>query len=306
MRRRWWRWVAGGLVALLLVVGGIGLQPGAAITLWRRAEYLRAGARAHMLRVGDQNLAWIEMGDPEADPVLLVHGLRGESTVLLALARVLVERGYRVVAIDLPGHGRSPRPKPGFDIGRAATLVARATERLLPGPQRPVIVGHSMGGWIVALAALEHPELYSRVVLISSAGTIFDPPSYPLLLPRTTSEARGGMPLLFDDPPWVPGPILWLAAQRDPRTSLDLLRSAADGRYLLEGLLGAMVPPALVIWGEGDRLIPVASGRRIAAELGAPLLIVPHAGHMVVWEASEIVGNGIADFLERPAPPPLP
>ena len=107
------------------------------------------------------------------------------------------------------------------------------------------------------------------------------------------------MPLLFDDPPWVPGPILWLAAQRDSRTSLELLRSAADGRYLLQGLLGAMVPRSLVIWGAGDRMIPLETGRQMAAELGAPLVEVPHAGHMVVWEAPETVGGAIADFLEE-------
>ncbi|MDQ7006947.1 MAG: alpha/beta fold hydrolase [Acidobacteriota bacterium] len=292
-----WRLGCGGALLLLLVVL-VGLRPGAAVTLWRQAEFLRAGARSGSLVVDDQELAWIQLGPPGGEPLILVHGLRGESTVLLAMARGLVERGYRVIAIDLPGHGRSPRPAPGFDIGRAAELVARATQELVPGTRRPALVGHSMGGWIVALAALEHPERYSRVVLISAAGFIFEPPSYPLLLPRTTDEARRGLPLLFDDPPWVPGPILWVASRREIRTSLDLLRSAADGRYLLEGLLGAMVPPALVIWGEGDRLIPLETGREMAAELGAPCVVVPHAGHMVVWEDPQAVATAIADFIE--------
>ena len=293
-----------GVMCVLLIVaaGGaiLALWPEAGMAAWRWASYARVGAVRGVIEVEDLRLSWAEIPAetaPARGTVFLVHGLRGETAVLLPLAQELSARGWRVICLDLPGHGLSAPPPEGFGIGDAARIVAEAAGKLPLGP-RPAAVGHSMGGWVVALAALEEPGLFGEVVLVSAAGLLVPPPSYPLLLPDNAADAKASLPLLLYEPPWVPRPILWIAARRPMETSLALMRSAASGDYLLDGLLSGMNPPSLVIWGAEDRLLPPDSGRRMAAELpGGRFREIPEAGHMVVWEKPVEVAVEISAFL---------
>lgn len=288
------------LLIVLAAVAILALWPELGVSAWRRVSYAQAGAVRGVIEVEDLRLSWAEVpaeAAPARGTVLLVHGLRGETTVLLPLARELSARGWRVICLDLPGHGLSALPPETFGIGDAARLVAEAARKLPLGP-RPAVLGHSMGGWVVALAALEEPALFGKVILVSAAGMFVPPPSYPLLLPDNAADAKASLPLLLYRPPWVPRPILWIAARRPMETSLALMRSAASGDYLLDGLLSGMNPPALVVWGAEDRLLSPDAGRRMAAELpGGRFREIPEAGHMVVWEKPAEVAEEVSVFL---------
>ncbi|RMG47548.1 MAG: alpha/beta hydrolase [Acidobacteria bacterium] len=292
----------GAAAAPFLLAAALTAFPELALGTWRLAARWRYGARAGEIEAGDARLRYLEVG--RGRPVLLLHGLRGEGTVLLPLARELARRGFRAVTIDLPGHGRSPAPIRPLDIGAAANLLLEAAGRLEMGP-RPALVGHSLGGWIVAYAALRDPGRCGPVVLVSSPGLPFDPPPLPQLLSTTVAQARASLPLLFARPPrFVPAPLLWIAVRRPAGTSAALLASALSGRFLLDGLLEGLAVPALVIFGEQDRLVPPRIGREMADRIGTRFEIVPGAGHMVVWERPAATAERIGAFLA--APPSAP
>jgi pimeloyl-ACP methyl ester carboxylesterase len=288
------------LVAGLLAVVGLTRHPQTALEAWRELDRLRFGGRdgALVLDSGER-VAYTELGRRD-DPVLvLVHGLRGESTVMLPMAAHLSEGGYRVLALDLPGHGRSGAPREPLTIDRASRLVLEVLDRRDVETPR-ALIGHSMGGWIVAWSGLSSPARCGELVLISSGGLSFEPPPFHVLMPDNPRDARRSLPWLFHDPPDPPRFVLSMAAARPMEGSMDLLRSGLSGEFVLEGLLPGMVPRTLVLWGAHDRLIPPELGRRMAAAIpSSEHLEVPNSGHMVVWEEPKRTAEAILAFLRR-------
>jgi 3-oxoadipate enol-lactonase len=293
-----------GILAAALLAGGVALtrHPKTALEAWRTADMARFGARTGTVTLASgERIAYAELG-PERGPVLaLVHGLRGESTVMLPLASALADAGYRVIAPDFPGHGRSDPPAVPLTIGRAGEVVLEVLEaRGAPEPR--AWIGHSMGGWTVAWTALSEPGRCRDVVLISSGGMRFEPPPLPVLMPDNLEDARRSLPYLFHDPPDPPDFLLSIAAARPMTGSMQLLRSALSGEYLLKGLLPGMTSRTLVLWGAEDRLIPPETGRRMAAAIpGAEYVVIEAAGHMVVWSKPRETADAILAFLGNPA-----
>ncbi len=294
---------------LLLIVVGLFLlgaaaaawKPGLAVAVYRRAALWRAGARSGHVTVRGVRMAWAEVG--AGRPVVLVHGLGGETLSVLPLARALAARGLRAVAFDLPGFGASAMAPAPLGIDSAGSFVLDAAEALGLGP-RPALLGHSLGGWIVAWQALARPERCGPLVLTASAGLPFDPPPLNVMSPRTIEEGRKNVALLFKDPPYLPAPLLWLIVRRPRPANLDLLRSAMSGRFLLDGLLAGMSAPTLLVCGDEDRLVPPETTLRMAREIpGARLLVVRGAGHMLIWEKPEEVAAAVAQFLADNPPP---
>lgn len=104
-------------------------------------------------------------GGPEGAPVALcVHGLAGSSLAWGPLAESLTAT-HRVLAIDLPGHGRSPRHGRSLSVDEAAGVVRAAIEALGTGPV--TLVGHSMGAAVCVLAAASAPEVVDGVLLLA-------------------------------------------------------------------------------------------------------------------------------------------
>jgi 3-oxoadipate enol-lactonase len=98
-------------------------------------------------------------------PIVLVHGLGSQSDDWLVTARRLALH-YRVVLVDLPGHGESDMPEP-FSLARATASLDRALADIPGGPA--ILVGHSLGGLIAAAEAIDHPERVRGLVLIETA-----------------------------------------------------------------------------------------------------------------------------------------
>lgn len=295
MRTRRWRLLA-ALLAGVLVLAALPLAfPALGLEVWRRAaRVVLADETGFVQTSGGRRIAWASVG--QGEPLLLVHGLRGELTIMLPLARAIAERGHRVVLIDLPGHGRSPFD-PSFDsIEKASQAVLGAAEALGLGDQ-PTLVGHSLGAWVVAWSALSRPERVGKVVLLAPPGLAYPPPPYPLLMPRNTRDVQRAMPLLFAEPRSVPWPVRRLTTGRDPRTSLALLRSASTGEYLLDGLLEGNSVPMLVLHGTPDGIVPIEVGREIAERAGARFVELEHVSHMLVWEDPERLAAEIEIFL---------
>lgn len=123
------------------------------------------GVRLHHL---DLDLDLASDGRSGTDPVfLLVHGLGGRWEHWSENVPELAEHG-RVVAIDLPGFGRSGKPRSGYSVDGFADVVAGLVRQL--GLPPVVVVGHSLGGLVAVRVAHRHPDLVDRVVL--AGGTV--------------------------------------------------------------------------------------------------------------------------------------
>ncbi len=113
-----------------------------------------------------------EVGDP-SDPVLVVlHGIFGSSDNWLTVSKTIADRGYRVILVDQRNHGHSPRSDAFSYADMAADLHELVTDLRL---DKPILVGHSMGGKTVMHYAVAFPGTFSKLVIVDIA-----PKAYPV------------------------------------------------------------------------------------------------------------------------------
>ena len=217
-------------------------------------------------------------------PLVLIHGLGGSSRWWAKNVGPLAER-FEVHVVDLVGFGRS-RGRQRFALAEAAGQLASLLDRL--GIERAAVVGHSMGGYIAAELAAESPERVSRLVLVDAA-----------MLPAGFVSARQLLNLALTAPR-LPATFLPTMAsdvgRAGPATLLRAIREllAADLRPKLERIRA----PTLVVWGDRDRVTPLAAGRALTAQLpDARLAVVPGAGHLPMWERPETFNRLVAEFV---------
>jgi pimeloyl-ACP methyl ester carboxylesterase len=103
-------------------------------------------------------------GDP---PILLVHGWCCDHTYLAPQFEHFASRGHRAVAVDLRGHGRSDKPQQDYTMRLFADDLAWICDRI--GAEKPLVVGHSMGGIVAFDLAARYPDLPSAVVMLDAA-----------------------------------------------------------------------------------------------------------------------------------------
>lgn len=135
-------------------------------------EWMEIDWRRHLRRVdlpGAEGVNYVEIG--EGEPIVFIHGIAG-------CWRNFLEnlphfgRGYRAIALDLPGFGDSPLPSWEITMANYGRLIHDFCERL--GIDRvAALVGNSMGGFIATEAVIQDPERFDRLVLISAAGVSF-------------------------------------------------------------------------------------------------------------------------------------
>ncbi len=132
-----------------------------------RSPWLDVDWRAHQhwTIINDSPVNVIELG--EGPPLLFVHGLSGSWPNWLEQLPVFA-RTHRVIALDLPGFGRSPMPTRGY-LDLRLRPHARCAARAL-GVDAAAVVGNSMGGFVSAELAIDFPQRVERLVLVSAAG----------------------------------------------------------------------------------------------------------------------------------------
>ena len=244
------------------------------------------------------------------NPVVLIHGFPTSSHLWTDVVP-LMPAGHRIVVLDLLGYGRSDRP-----LGRAVDIPAHAARVVGVLDELRIesacIVGHGMGGGIAQWMALHNPERVSHLGLIDSVS----------LEGRESIHAgitRAAMPLMR----LLPSNALLSMVRRDllrgyedshrAARSVELyLRpfSGADGREALKAhLRGGITPgdaprlskirvPTAIVWGGGDRAIPLATGSRLRdAVPGAQLEVVEGARHYTPEEAPREIADAIQRLL---------
>lgn len=231
-------------------------------------------------------------------PVVLIHGAGG--THLHWPAEIRRLPGRHVLAIDLPGHGKS--------IGCGMQTISAYTEAVLRwlevvGFSQAVFVGHSLGSAIVQELALDHPEHVLGLVLVGAGARLR---IHPDILQSSASEAtfhttvKIVMEWAFS--PQAPERLVELASRRMAETRPTVLHSdflACDAFDVMDRV-GEISRPTLVVCGADDRLTPPRYAQFLASKIAiARLEIVPDAGHMVMLEQPQTVANLVKCFLEK-------
>jgi pimeloyl-ACP methyl ester carboxylesterase len=257
-----------------------------AAELARRRLVEAAGANEVQLLLAGVPTALLVAG--EGTPMILLHG-PGEfaerwSRVLPALAAT-----HRVIAPDLPGHGRSGTHPDGMG---GETLMAWLDALVDTCAEPPVLVGHILGGSIVARYAAANRARVSRLVLVDSLGlTKFRPsPRFALGLlgfmahPTAATHGRFMSQCLLDDAA-VRSELgdLWDALRdysvdraRDPgvKASMKALMREVGVPVIPPEQLGAIGEPTSLIWGRHDRANKIARAESASARFGWPLHVI--------------------------------
>ena len=249
-------------------------------------------------------------------PVVLLHGLGGSAANWVDVAPLLVSQ-HRVVAFDLPGHGRSAAlPSPaGHDAFVAA--VAGAIEELEAAPA--LVAGHSFGGQLGVWLAAERPDLVAGLLLVAAAGigtrtrrvraavgisTLLRPgrlvaPFGPRLAGRGWFRHAVFRPFFVAD-----GRVL---SERATRGFLAGLPAHGDTRAAARAMVAddvrdsfaAVRCPALVLWGARDRQLGLDDAFAYARGLGAPLRVVADCAHLAIGERPDAVADALGALAGR-------
>lgn len=252
-------------------------------------------------RTGRLESAWYELGGlrlharvsvtpaPPGLPVVLVHGLGVSSRYLVPTAELLA-RQYRVYAPDLPGYGKSEKPRQV--LGVAAQADALAAWLRVAGIKRAMLLGNSLGCQIIVDLAARYPEYVARAVLLG-----------PTMDSRARTTVQQVWRLLRDvprEPLSQPFLVIYDYARfgllRAWRTFQDALRDPVEAKLPL------VRAPVLVVRGERDPIAPQSWTEQMTRLLpDGRLAVIPGSGHTANYGAPEKLVRVVEPFLRAEA-----
>jgi pimeloyl-ACP methyl ester carboxylesterase len=238
-------------------------------------------------------------------PFLLLHGGAGPVSVAAFAQLLSTARHAQVFTPIHPGFGGTPRPDTLTSIAGLAALYAALLEQL--DLHDVTVVGNSIGGWIAAELSLLGSRRIRGVVLVDAVGIVVD--GHPVADPFSIS-----LPELIQRSYYNPD-----AFRVDPAALTDAQRAAiaanraalavyggqpSIGDPTLRGRLGKATTPALVLWGEADRIGDVEYGRAYATAIPkAQFTLLAKTGHLPQLEAPEDTLRAIWDFATADSTP---
>jgi pimeloyl-ACP methyl ester carboxylesterase len=211
--------------------------------------------------------------------VILLHGSNDSAA---GWARVVKElaRGHRLVVPDVPGHGESDPKEGPLPIGDMLAGIDAVVAAEAPSG-KVSLVGNSMGGWLALLWAREHPERVDRVV-VENGAPVAAGIGKVNMLPKNREEMRATLYALMgpDAPPFADFVIDDFV--RQTKTGSFARVAKTDLRpYALDGRLGEIGVPVVLLWGDSDELLPVAYAEALRSGLpNARLEVLPRCGHV--------------------------
>ncbi len=288
-----------------------------------RSPWLDVDWRSHQhwTIVNDTAVNVIELGnsEPTHPPLVFVHGLSGSWPNWLEQLPVFAA-SHRVIALDLPGFGRSPMPSEPISISGYARMLDALLGKL--GVDAAAVVGNSMGGFVAAELAIAFPQRVERLVLVSAAGlsTYGDPRGL-----RALGQMRRVERIIATYAGWVAAhsdtvagrrvlrnAILGLVAAHPSQLSAPLAAEqvrgagkpgfvqglAANLEYDFSHRLGEIVCPTLIVWGDRDRVITVRDAARFAELIpGSRKVVFEDTGHVAMLERPAEFNALLAEFL---------
>lgn len=263
------------------------------ITVANRRTYVYTGARDF---------------DPAQQSIVFVHGAALDHTVWLLQSRYFAHHGRNVLALDLPGHGRSDGPLV-TTIPGMADWVLSAVDAL--DIAAVTLVGHSMGSLVTLEAAARHPERMTRLALLGSAVpmAVAEP-----LLNAARENRHAGFDMINiwghsaaaqmggSETPgmWMTGSAIRLLERTGPGVLFNDLNACNEYGHGLESA-ARVTCPTLMIAGRSDIMTPLKIARDLVATIPDATLKVLDCGHLMMSEKPNEVLDELIGFI---GPPP--
>lgn len=296
-RRRWLRRV-GVLLGVLALAGGgtFYLRPLMVLRAVGRVALWQAGFESRYTQLGSHRIHYFAGG--RGEPLVLVHGLGGSARDWTMLA-IRLAKGRRVYALDLLGYGDSDKPGSEYSIAAEAEIVRLFLDS--QGLRQTDVAGWSMGGWVSLELAARQPQRVRRLVVFASPGLGFQPEYDPQILnPRSLEQVHELMQVMAirPQPPRFIERDFLRHLQGQSASIQNSLDSMLTGKDALDGRLGTVRMPVLLVWGKDDRLTPLLLAQGMQREMPhAELVEFEGCGHAVPVECQDRVLPRVQSFL---------
>ncbi|MCV7383280.1 alpha/beta fold hydrolase [Mycolicibacter longobardus] len=255
---------------------------------------------------------YLRAGDPSKPVLVLLHGSGGHAEAYVRNLAAHAEH-FWTWSVDMLGHGYTDKPGHPLEISHYVTHLMDVLDAI--GADTASISGESLGGWVAARVAIDHPDRVQRLVLNTAGGSQADPEVMKRIITLSMAAA--------ENPSWetVQARIKWLMA--DKSKDYDDIVASRQRIYRLPGFVDAMrdimalqdpeirarnllgpgeygkiTAPTLVVWTSDDPTADVEEGKRIASMIpGARFELMPGCGHWPQYEDPETFNRLHLEFL---------
>jgi abhydrolase domain-containing protein 6 len=259
--------------------------------------------------IGDMELALYSNSNPGKPVIVMLHGYSADKDVWPRFAKHFVD-DYRVIIPDMAGHGDT-----GFDASWDYSMPAQAKRLAALLDKLDIaqahVIGNSMGGFLTATFAIAYPERTLSATMVDPAGVMSPEPSdmfkmlnqghNPFLI-HNRAEFDSFYAMTMAQPPFLPGMVLEAMSDKyiERRSELEKIFADFHSSDYLEEKLADLKAPAMLWWGDKDRLLHVSSVS--VWEAGVPQLkthIFNGIGHMPMVEVASEAADLYRDFLQQ-------
>jgi poly(3-hydroxyalkanoate) depolymerase len=271
-----------------------------------RLRPVAAAERMRILAIGRWTMrVAVREGNPDWPPLLLCNGIGASLEALQPFVDAL-DPQRPVIRFDMPGIGGSPATVVPYHLGTSAPLLAGLLDQL--GYEQADVLGISWGGGLAQQFAASRPDRVRRLVLVATGPGALMVPGHPRVLLRMLTPRRHRDP---GHAARIAGELYGGSARQDPAVARDLLHATArSGRtrgyyyQLLSSfgwtslpLLPRLRPPALILAGDDDPIIPVVNARIMHRLIPRSQLHIYHGGHLELGASAERLAPVVEAFL---------
>lgn len=255
---------------------------------------------------------YLRAGDPSKPALVLLHGSGGHAEAYVRNLEAHAEH-FSTWSIDMLGHGYTDKPGHPLEVAHYVDHLLAVFDAI--GADKVNLSGESLGGWVAARAASDHPERVERLVLNTAGGSQADPEVMKRIITLSMAAA--------ENPDWetVQARIKWLMADKSKGyddivasrqkvyqqpgfdAAMSDIMALQDPEIRARNLLGAaeygaIKAPTLVLWTSDDPTADVSEGRRISEMIpGARFEVMPGCGHWPQYEDPKTFDRLHIDFL---------
>jgi pimeloyl-ACP methyl ester carboxylesterase len=253
-----------------------------------------------------QKIYYLEAGSgPE---VILLHGLGGDKGNWRMTLPVLAAR-FHVYAPDQIGFGQSDKPQINYRVATLVDFLNAFYKKV--GIAKATLVGNSLGGWVAMDFALQYPDKVNRLVLVDSGGYSFKrtggvAPTREVMLGLNPSSLAGTkqlMAIVFHNKAFSTDGVAEQVftehlRKNDGYTINSFVDSILRGEDVVDGRLGGIKTPTLIVWGRDDMLIPLATGKALAEDIGgSQTVVLDDCGHVPQMECAAPFNDALLKYL---------